>query len=239
MSDTILFEQDAAVTRITLNRPDEGNLISNAMGARLEDMFAEAAGNTQLIVLRGAGENFCLGRDNVFAGEDAPATALEMRDRVTEPALGLYAAFRRCPIPILGVIQGAADGVGCAVAALCDLAIAADDASFRVPEMDRDLPPTLVMSALADRVLRKAVLYLVYSRAEIDAETALRMGIVSCVVPASDLDDEAEALVATLAGNSPAALRAVKEYMASAPDMDRQGASDFASTLLSGVLSSR
>jgi len=146
------------------------------------------------VVLRGAGENFCLGRDTAGLAEGGPPSALDVRENNTGPALDVYAAFRDCRVPIIGVIHGAAHGFGCAVAGLCDITIAADDASFKVPEMDRDLPPALVMSALSDRVLRKAIMYLVYSRAEVDADTALTMGIVSTVVPAADLGSQLSAI---------------------------------------------
>ena len=239
MSDMILRESDGTVMRITLNRPENGNLVSNEMGAELAQMLLAAADDCQMVVLRGAGENFCLGRDTRGLAEGGPPSALDVRDNNTGPALDVYASFRDCRVPIIGVIHGAAHGFGCAVAGLCDITIAADDASFKVPEMDRDLPPALVMSALSDRVLRKAITYLVYSRAEVDADTALTMGIVSTVVPAADLDEEIEALVATLSDNSATSLITVKDYMRHAPDMDRRAASDFASNLLSNVLSSK
>lgn len=237
MADSILLDRDGPVTTITLNLPETGNLVSNEMGAELAAMIAGADDDCRLIILRGAGENFCIGRE--VARPATKPTALDIRANVTEPALELYAAFRRSRIPILGVIQGRAEGFGCAVAALCDMTFAADDARFKVPEMDRDLPPTLLMSALADRMSRKTVMYLVYSRDEIDAETAFTMGMISRVVPAAELDSAVDGLVRTLSDNSPAAIRAVKEYMRSAPDMDRQGASDFASNLLANVLASR
>lgn len=239
MSDMISRESDGTVMRITLNRPENGNLVSNDMGAELAAMLLAAVDDCQMIVLRGAGENFCLGRDTAGLAEGGPPSALDVRENNTGPALDVYAAFRDCRVPIIGVVHGAAHGFGCAVAGLCDITIAADDASFKVPEMDRDLPPALVMSALSDRVLRKAIMYLVYSRAEVDADTALTMGIVSTVVPVADLDDEVEGLVRTLSDNSATSLIMVKDYMRHAPDMDRRAASDFASNILSNVLSSK
>jgi enoyl-CoA hydratase len=239
MDSRLLVDRDDAVTRITLNRPDSGNRVSNAMGAELAELIAEAGRESLLVVLGGAGEDFCLGRDIAPPAPGDRTTAQDVRLNDTEPALRVFEAFRRCPAPIIGVVQGAAHGFGCAVAGLCDITIAADDASFQIPEMSRDLPPALVMSALSDRVPRKAVAYMVYSRAEIDAESALRIGLISDVVPADDLDDEVEALIETLSENSAAALRAVKEYMKSAPEMDRDAAADFASNLLANVLSSR
>ncbi|HAM40980.1 MAG TPA: enoyl-CoA hydratase, partial [Candidatus Omnitrophica bacterium] len=100
-----------------------------------------------------------------------------------------YGAFRRSPIPIVGVVQGRAVGFGCALAALCDITIASDAAKFQLPEMGHNIMPTMAMSALVDRVPRKALMYLVYSTAVIGAERALSFGLVSEVVPAAELDE--------------------------------------------------
>ncbi len=80
---------------------------------------------------------------------------------------------------------------------------------------------------------------MVYSRDPVDAQTAMALGLVSRVVPAAALGAETDALVAKLSSNSAGALEAVKAYMRSAPEMDRQGAADFASNLLANVLASR
>src|SRR5262249_60331431 len=73
--------------------------------------------------------------------------------------------FRRCEIPVIGVVRGRAFGFGCAIAAVCDITLAADTAKFQVPEMAHNIMPTMVMSALVDRVPRKAMTYLVWSTA--------------------------------------------------------------------------
>jgi enoyl-CoA hydratase len=238
MTDTIRYAISDGVASITIDRPDAGNRVTNemagALGAAIDRAGTDGA---KLLVLRGAGDVFCLGRDLPHTAEGG--TAAEIKAGNTEPALALFAKFQRCPSTIIGVVQGKAVGMGCAMAALCDITIAAEDALFQVPEMTRDLPPTLVMWALADRIPRKAAAYMVYSRDPVDAATAHAFGLVSRVVPAASLASETDALVAKLSTNSADALGAVKAYMRSAPEMDRQGASDFASNLLANVLASR
>lgn len=240
MAQPIRIVRQGAITRITIDRADAGNRVTNEMAATLAGAIGSAgAEGTHLVVLAGEGADFCLGREVPASAEGGTETAVGIRAANTEPALALFATFQRCPAPILGIVQGRATGMGCAMAALCDVTLAADDARFLVPEMDRDLPPTLVMWALADRLTRKAASYLVYSREPMDAQAALSAGLVSRVVAGADLAGAAEALIEKLAGNSGPALRAVKEYMRSAPEMDRQGAADFASNLLANVLASR
>ena len=163
VSDFVRCEQAGGVTTITLNRPECGNLVSNQMGGEIAGMIAAAA-DSRLIVLRGAGDDFCLGRDSAALRAAGPfKTAIDMRRGNTEPALAVYGAFRRTTVPVLGIVQGRAIGFGCALAGLCDVTIASDDATFQLPEMDHGIPPCLAMSALLGNVTPKGIMYLVYS----------------------------------------------------------------------------
>lgn len=238
MSDFVRLERQGPLATIILNRPDCGNLISNAMGAEIAGLLHTCRDAT-LVVLRGAGKDFCLGRDGAAMRALGPMkTALDMRRGNTEPALALYAAFRRLPAPVLGIVQGRAVGLGCALAGLCDVTLAADDASFQLPEMDHGIPPCLAMSALLDHLAPKQIAWLVYSTDAIDAQRALSVGLVSTLVPAARLEQEAAAFIQKTLGRKPAAVPAVKEYLKSAPRMDHQAASDFGSNLLANVLAS-
>ena len=238
MSDYVRCEKNGGVTTIRLNRPDCGNLVSNQMGAEIAAMI-DAAADSRLIVLRGEGADFCLGRDTAAMRAAGPLkTTLEVRRGNTEPALAVYGAFRRTTVPVLGVVQGRAIGFGCALAALCDVTIASDDSQYQLPEMDHGIPPCLAMSALLGNVTPKGIMYLVYSTESVDAARALTMGLVSKVVPKRELGKEADAFIQKTLSRVPAAVPAVKEYMRSAPRMEPQAAADFGSNLLAGVLSS-
>ena len=199
------------------------------MAIRLTGMI-DSAGDSQLILLRGAGGDFCLGRDTMGRSGGAQPEALEQRAR-TEPIFDFYGSFRRSPIPVVGVVQGRAVGFGCAMAALCDITLASDAARFQLPEMGHNIMPTIAMSSLVDRLQRKAIMYLVYSAAEVDARTALAYGLASQVFAAAELDGAVEELVSFMTGCPPAATLAVKEYARSATTMDIRGATDFARNL--------
>ena len=241
MSDFVRCEQANGVTTITLNRPDCGNLVSNDMGGEIAGMIAAAAAaDSRLIVLRGAGNDFCLGRDSAALRAAGPyRNSLEMRRGNTEPALAVYGAFRRTTVPVLGIVQGRAIGFGCALAGLCDVTIASDDSQFQLPEMDHGIPPCLAMSALLGNVTPKAIMHLVYSTEVVDAQRAIAMGLVSKIVARGALQNEADDFIKKTLGRVPAAVPAVKEYMRSAPRMEPQAAADFGSNLLAGVLSSQ
>ena len=77
----------------------------------------------------------------------APPEAFELRRR-NDVVFNCYGAFRRCEIPVIGVVRGRAFGFGCAIAAVCDITLAADTAKFQVPEMAHNIMPTMVMSDL-------------------------------------------------------------------------------------------
>jgi enoyl-CoA hydratase len=236
MSDLILFERDGDVSRITLNRPEIGNRVSDAMAAQLADRIDAAAKDSRLIVFKGAGEEFCLGREAM--GQRAPSTeAYELREQI-EVIFNCYDAFRRSKVPVIGAVQGRALGFGCALAALCDITLAGDKARFQLPEMAHHIMPTIAMSALIDRVARKALMHLVYSAEEIDARQALSIGLVSSVVPGDQLESQVDRLVGTLRKRPLPALMAVKEYARFAYAMDIQAANDFARNLHATINSS-
>jgi len=236
MSELILSEQDGDVATITINHADDGNRVSDSMAVELADTIGAAAKESRLILFKGAGDEFCLGRQGM--GAHAPLLeALALRERF-EVIFNLYDAFRRSRVPIIGIVQGRAVGLGCALAALCDVTIASDKARFQLPEMAHNVMPTIAMSALVDRVPRKAIMYLVYSTEEIDAHQAFSFGLVSNVVPADRLASSEKNLVDRLKKFPLPALTAVKEYTRSALRMDTQAANDFARNLHATVNSS-
>jgi len=238
VSDFVLCEKSGPVMTITLNRPKDGNVVSNKMGGEIVRML-ERAGDAEVIVLRGAGNDFCLGRDIASLKAAGPLkTVVDYREGNTTPALALFGAFRRVRQPVVAVVQGKAIGLGCGLAGVCDITIAADNSQYQLPEMDHGIPPCLAMSALLGTLSPKAIGWLVYSCEVIDAARAREMGLISKIVPAPSLKKEADALIKKIAGQSAAAVPAVKEYLRSAPRMDLQGAADFGANLIAGVMTS-
>jgi enoyl-CoA hydratase len=233
----ILAVQDGPALRITFNRPEHGNTATNEMAAELTRLLLTAEESSRFVVLRGAGDDFCAGRAVMGQGSAPRPEALALRRR-NDLVFDCYGAFRRCRLPIVAAVQGRAHGLGCAFAALADITIAAEGASFALPEMTHSIMPTMAMSALVDRVGLKALQYLVYSTAEITAARALSFGLVSEIVPKGTLDEALATLTAALAKAPQPALLAVKEYAASSRTMAIQGAVDFARNLHATINSS-
>ena len=237
MSDLIRTSRDGAVVTITIDRPAEGNVFTLDMLRALTARLKEAgASDAKVIALRSTGPDFCKGRDP--KGGPQNPTALVMRDQVLQPILDVYDALNGAPQPVVCAVQGAAFGFGCAVAAASDITIAADHATFKLPEMAHNLPPTLAISALMPKVSRKAIAWLVYTMAEIDARTAQSLGIVSHVAPKAQLDKAVSDTINAMTTRSAPALVAVKDYLRNAPMMEPKGAAAYGVALLSGVLTS-
>src|ERR687888_2658476 len=153
MAEPILKEKEGDVMTIVLNRPEVGNRQSDAVWGELTGILDAAAKESRLIVFKGAGDDFCLGREAM--GQPAPVLeAYTMRER-SDTIFNLYGAFRNAKVPIIGVVQGRAVGLGCALAALCDITMASDKARFQLPEMAHNIMPTIAMSVLPTISIRR------------------------------------------------------------------------------------
>ena len=233
MADDILYETDGKIARITLNRPD--CLVSTDMADEIARRLPEFE-TCHLIVLRSAGKDFVAGRHvPPFTGKP---TAMDVRRVSTEPPLRVVGAVKRCRVPVLALVTGKAVGLGAALAASADVTFASEDASFILPEMNHGIPPCLAMSGLLHRVPVKQIAYLTYSTLPIDAQEAHRLGLITRVVPAAKLEEEAAAFIKRIDGHKQTAMVGVKDFLRSAPSMDLQAVSDLASNLLSVVVSS-
>jgi enoyl-CoA hydratase len=225
------MQKDGDIVTITLNRPEAGNRQTDATWAQVTQMFDDASKSSRLILFKGAGDDFCMGREAMGQAQPGPAPeAYAVRDRA-ETIFNLYGAFRNARVPVIGVVQGRAVGLGCALAALCDITIASDRARFSFPETAHRIMPTIAFSALVDRMPRKAATFMMYSAQEIDAHKALTFGLASNVVPASDLESAVGTLVEHLKKMPLAAVLALKEYARTAFGMSTQAATDFARNL--------
>jgi enoyl-CoA hydratase len=233
MNEQLLIEQDGRILRITFNRVQD-NGITDRMAVAFADAIDKAQAESDVIVLRSAGPDFCTGR---VREADAPQPAAEAYARRAEydAIFNSYKAIRNSAIPVVGVIEGRAMGFGLAIAALCDVSFAADTASFNIPEINHNVMPTMVMSAVNDRVSRNALLWMAYSTDFIDAARALAYGMISTVVPSGEIGGEVERFCQLLLSRPRPAVLGLKEYLRVAPKMEEQGATDYARTLHSMV----
>ena len=225
------IEQDGRILRIALARPDCG--ISDSMAATIAGALTSAHETSDAVLIRSAGTDFCTGRIRDVDG--LPASEAYARRAEYDGIFDSYKAMRGALVPVIGVIEGRAMGFGTAIAALCDVSFASDAATFNIPEITHNVMPTMVMSAVYDRMSRNQVLLMAYTADFIAAERAMAYGIVSTVVPAAKLEAEVARFCDLLLSRPRPAILGLKEYLRVAPRMDEQAAIDYARALHSMV----
>jgi enoyl-CoA hydratase len=229
----LLVERDGPVAVVTLNRPEARNALNpeliEALGAAMLDLEADA--NVRAVVLTGAGRRaFC-------AGMDLRHFAAHGRQARSRP--GLEVLTRRVyPKPIVAAVNGAALAGGLDLALSCDLIIAAEDATFGIPEVKRGLVALGASSRLAKRIPMSAALELGLTGDPVTALRAMHLGLVNRVVPSEDLIKEATELAHRIASNGPLAVNLTKELIISMPDLSDRATLERCRALIAPVFSS-
>jgi enoyl-CoA hydratase len=208
----VLYDVDEKVAIITLNRPQKLNAISAELQQQLTDAFARADDNaeTSVVLLRAEGRSFCAGYD-ISAKEP---TIDDWRSDATKAHehLRVQLDFEMVPWtmtkPVIASVQGHVMGGGCELVMLCDLTIAADNATFGEPEVRfSSVGPALVMPMI---IGYKKARELLYFGDTIDAKSALELGMVNRVVPLAELREASLRYAKRLSLISPEALYATK-----------------------------
>jgi enoyl-CoA hydratase len=213
MSDDLIYETESGIGRITLNRPQARNALTFPMYERLAEIAA-APGDVRAIIVTGAGDKaFAAGTDiNQFRSFSSPDDALAYEARIDR----VISAIERCPVPTIAAIAGACTGGGAAIAAGCDIRIAAENARFGFP-IARTLGNCLSMSNLArlSALIGPArVIEMIFTARLFSAQEALTAGLVSQVLPdQAALMARAGELGQHLAGHAPLTMRATKEAL--------------------------
>lgn len=202
---TVRWEIADRVATITLDRPARRNAIDAAMTAALRAAFDrfEADDDALVAILTASGERaFCAGMDlKAFAAGEGPAI-LE--------GPGGFAGFTHCPRtkPVIAAVNGAALAGGCEIVLACDLVVAADHATFGLPEVRRGLFATSGGVLRLPRMIARArALELLLTGDVIDAPTALAFGLLNRVVPPGRLMETARDLALRICANAPLAVR--------------------------------
>jgi methylglutaconyl-CoA hydratase len=203
---------DAGILTLTLDRPEKRNALSSALIEELRAAVARAENDSavRVVVLKGAGKDFCAGADleELLASADQDPAENEQ----SALKLGhLFVALRQLPKPVVAVVQGRALAGGCGLATACDFVLAADDAQFGYPEIQRGFVPAMVMAMLVRQVGEKRALDLTGTGRLLSATEALALGLVTRVVDSGDLGPRTSELAAQLAGVSLTAYALTKQ----------------------------
>jgi methylglutaconyl-CoA hydratase len=217
MSDPLaLYELRPPAAIVTLNRPDKRNALSRGLIAALNDAFLRAADDAQArcVILTGAGSVFCAGMDLAELAESLSqaATPASVWDDALRLA-NLYDLIYRLPKPTVAAVNGPALAGGAGLVTVCDLAVAAAEARFGYPEVRRGLVAAMVMPHLLRHVGERTARYLLLTGELIDADEAVRCGLVNAVAPAGEVMARATAWARSLAEGGPQALTATKDLL--------------------------
>ncbi|SFU01903.1 enoyl-CoA hydratase-related protein [Halomonas saccharevitans] len=225
MSETLIEVADnAGIVRLTVSRPKALNALNSAVISELAGVLddLEQRDDLRAVLITGAGEK------SFVAGADIA----EMRDKTPEQArafagqaLKTIKRLETLPVPVVALVNGFCLGGGCELALACDWAVASDNAIFGQPEVLLGVIPGFGgTQRLPRRVGPAMAIDLVTTGRKIDANEALRIGLVNRVMPQAELEAYAEELTKQLGGNGPEAVRGAKQAVHDGLDQDLDSA---------------
>jgi enoyl-CoA hydratase/carnithine racemase len=193
------------VAFLTLNRPGQYNALSEQMLAALHGALEALAADTsvRVVVLGGAGKAFCAGHD---LKQMKANRRLEYYQRLFDDCSRLMMRILSLPQPVIARVHGIATAAGCQLVAMCDLAIAADDARFAVSGVNFGLFCSTPSVALTRNVGRKAAFEMLVTGEFISATTAMERGLINRSVAVDRLDQEIDELAASIVAKPPLAI---------------------------------
>jgi methylglutaconyl-CoA hydratase len=210
----VTIEEATGVARITLDRPERRNALNRALVGELKQALAEAQSDerVRVVAIAGSGPDFCAGadlREVQEAVEAGPDASLEEAQ-----ALGdLFVLIRSLEKPVVALVHGRALAGGAGLATACDLVLARTDARFGYPEVRLGFVPAMVMAILRRSVGEKRAFELIALGNPVDADTALRYGLVNRVMPAESFELDAKAFLEELSSRSASAVALSKRLL--------------------------
>ena len=229
----VLLRQDReGVATLTMNRPQQMNLLTGGMLEALQKAFDEIAndGSVRVVVLAGAGKGFCAGHDlkEIRALKELPKI-----EALFTQCSRMMATIPRLPQPVIAKVQGAAAAAGCQLVAQCDLAVASDASKFVTSGVSWGFFCSTPGVAVGRNLHRKHALEMLLTGDVVGPQQALAWGLVNRVVPAAELDAATEELARKLAAKPPATVAAGKRAFYQQMDLNLEKAYELAGKVIS------
>jgi trans-feruloyl-CoA hydratase/vanillin synthase len=212
--ETVRVELEDGIAWVELNRPEKRNAMNPTLNAEMIDVLEtlDATDECGVLVLTGAGDAFSAGMDlkEYFREVDAAPEHVQRKVR-RDAAFWQWRLLRSYAKPTIAMVNGWCFGGAFTPLVACDLAIAADEATFGLSEINWGIPPGSVVSrAMAETVGTRAALLYIMTGRTFDGRAAAEMGLVNSSVPRERLRDEVAALARELLDKNPVVLRAAK-----------------------------
>jgi methylglutaconyl-CoA hydratase len=208
----IVYRTEQGIARISLNRPERRNALDQEVLTELRDALHASSVDegVRVVLVTGAGKDFCSGMDLRTFAEDASSDMAKFQAEARNMA-GVLLDMRRHPHPIVAAVQGRALGGGCGIATAADIVLAADSAQFGYPEINIGFVPAIVMAILRRLVSERRAFELIATGEAISARTALEYGMINRLFGAETFEREVEEFVMNLVSKSASALTMAKE----------------------------
>jgi len=221
---------------LTLARPEQRNSLSEAMLAALQAAIDGAAEDASVrsLVIAAKGKAFCAGHDlkELTAHRRDSDGGRAYFELLMRQCAKLMRSIVRCPKPVIAAVQGTAQAAGCQLVATCDLAVAAEEATFCTPGVNIGLFCSTPMVALARNVSRKRAMEMLLLGELLPARQAAEYGLVNRVVPADRVLSEALALAQAIASKPAVTLAMGKEAFYRQIEMGLGDAYDYAAGVM-------
>ncbi|MCM3872411.1 MAG: enoyl-CoA hydratase-related protein [Pyrinomonadaceae bacterium] len=210
----VLSTIDGSVARITLNRPAKRNALNDGLVSGIKAALHEASAvdAVRVVVISGAGQDFCSGADLESLRKISEASVAENAEDARS-LMELFELIRQVPVPVVAAVRGRALAGGCGLASACDLVLAASSARFGYPEVKIGFVPAMVLAILKRSVSQKRAFELLTRGAEISAEEARQIGLVNQVFADETFDDEVTAYVGAFEKLSKSAVALTKTLL--------------------------
>ncbi|HEY0003277.1 MAG TPA: enoyl-CoA hydratase-related protein [Pyrinomonadaceae bacterium] len=196
-SKPILYSVEGHVAVITLNRPEKRNALNDALIDGLKQSLQEAdqTESVRVVVITGAGTDFCSGADLSALQKIASGSIIENLEDA-QGLMELFTEIRRVRVPVLAAVRGRALAGGCGLATSCDMVLASASARFGYPEVKIGFIPAMVMAILRRNVSEKRAFELISRGTEISSTEAERIGLINHVFDDAVFENEVETFVA-------------------------------------------
>ena len=213
-SQVVIYSVEDSIAHITLNRPEKRNALNDEVVNRLRAALDEAQGDeaVRVVVIAGAGKDFCSGADLSALQRMSDASVAEHVDDATS-MMQLFLMIRQARMPVIAAVQGRALAGGCGLATACDIVLASASARFGYPEVKIGFVPAMVMAVLRRNVSEKRAFELITRGVEIGAEEAKQLGLINQVFPDENFAANLENYASGFQKLSPSALALSKTLL--------------------------
>lgn len=230
LEQVVLYKREGHCGWITLNRPEKRNALNDELISALKETFRLANNDDEVrvVVISGAGKDFCAGAD-LSALQKIARASIEENIKDARALMELFLLIRQVQVPVIAAVTGRALAGGCGLATACDLVLASSDSRFGYPEVKIGFVPAMVLAILRRNVSEKRAFELLTAGEEISAQDALNIGVVNKVFDADSFQTEVDNYLQKFTQTSKSAVSLTKKLLYQVDGLD------FANALETGV----